>query len=369
MYIFNTIKVTNCNPMHTDDCGACGSTFDDGINFLVRYGDVYQSGYGYDNSCNRYTVSREDKGAMRVTGGATVFNQDDDDELKISAVINQIYNGNPVFVSLDLPQRYGEYTFLDDPYFDGGLWVPPTSAIPNKNFAHALTVVAYDSDQRQFEIMNSWRPTWANHGFFYITFSDFLKYARYAGVVYAEATDMAVPTTSRLKIGIERYRRIQGVVQPQGQATISVENNGYTVLMPSPQLFKLNLEALPSGYNIYIMSQDSQGKSKLHFPLSTDNPYIYNDGLSLKLPTSSVLVFNQDQDQIVVVISKSSFPDALDRLTRVASDSDNLINRLTSEFGATDQTNAIVRNGKIDLQISQDTRTMVILLKLIKQTP
>ena len=61
-----------------------------------------------------------------------------------------------------------------------GLWKPETSK--KLNYGHAVCVVGYDDDKfgGVFKVVNSYGSDWGDSGFFYIRYSDYTKYCKYA---------------------------------------------------------------------------------------------------------------------------------------------------------------------------------------------
>ncbi len=367
MYIFNDIKNTNCPIGSADMCNACGSNFFDGLNFLKRNGDVYHKRYNDDLTCFRYSVNSDDKGDLKIVSGATVFNENYSADDKIERVIEQIYNQNPVFLSVDLPQSYGDHTYFEDPYFPNGVWTPPAGAVPNYHFAHALTIVGYDRNSQTFEILNSWGTKWANKGFCYMSFNDFIKYATYGGVVFTEHKVVS-SSYKTLELSLEKYKRVQGTVHPDANLDVSFNSDHYEANAPQGQLFKVNFTRLPDAYYAYIMSYDANGKAQIHFPLNNENPYIYNNNLSLVLPKQSVLVFNQVSDRIVIVLSKHEINNLKERFESTVLKSGDLLTNLNTAFDAGQgQSQLRYDDGKIKISIPDNFSQSIVLLVNLKQ--
>ncbi|WP_429384844.1 C1 family peptidase [Mucilaginibacter sp. UYCu711] len=371
MFIFNSIKITSCYPNSRDVCGGCGSSFTDGIDFLNIYGNVKHNEFD-DYSCNG-TIARSVAMAgvkNKIVGASTLFfdrtyiSQED----KISKIIEQLYYNNPVFTSLTLPMINSEDSYFGlDQYFYKGIWTPPTYARPTPGASHALTIVGYDRVNQYFEILNSWGTRWGDQGFCKISFHDYLKYASYAGVVFTPPPVM--DNYSNLKLQLAKYKRVGGIVHEDGEVAAKFNGSYYEATADKGQLFKINLAQLPGNYYIYVMSCDEKNNYNIHFPSKNESPYIYKGNLGYKIPQSSVLAFNQEADNLIILLSKNQIPDFENKFNHAVQYRNRLYEHLIDEFNAdVDGANYNFDKSNISIKVPNDAQKPLLLFVNIKRT-
>ncbi len=98
------------------------------------------------------------------------------DPNKISEIKYSISNGKPVEISMLISPSFCNYhANSQDEYYS-----PKADEIPSFDLGlHAMVVVAYDDNRGkngQFLIQNSWGTSWGYKGYFWISYSDFLKW-------------------------------------------------------------------------------------------------------------------------------------------------------------------------------------------------
>jgi hypothetical protein len=116
----------------------------------------------------------------KVTGFSRVFNPKLSKQENISALKVALSEGHPVVIGMGLPQSF--YAIgkngLFEPKQDDAKFVADFGG-------HAMAVIGYDDERfgGTFEIVNSWGDEWADNGFCYVKYDDFVVFTR-MGVVF-----------------------------------------------------------------------------------------------------------------------------------------------------------------------------------------
>lgn len=95
--------------------------------------------------------------------------------------VTQIHLGNPILVVMKVTQDFCDCN-------DGRSWTLPKNKKPVEG--HAMVLVGYDNDRREFELLNSFGPDWCDKGFVHIGYDDFVKTVRYGFVLVLDGANL-----------------------------------------------------------------------------------------------------------------------------------------------------------------------------------
>ena len=177
-----------------------------------------------------------------------------------------------------------------------GIWKPGNDEDQRGN--HALCIVGYDDNFAggSFEIMNSWGVNWGNHGFFWLSYQQAIKYGNYAvemmdfesnskqeelsGKIDFIGLDETPMTVKRAKINTRSFE-----VEDDIQADFSLYK--FSESYPGGTSFKIKFTTNAPAF-VYIFSKDDKGIVSKFFPYnSTISPAINSSNATIYLPSET----------------------------------------------------------------------------------
>jgi hypothetical protein len=129
--------------------------------------------------CSKTPNKQQEKEAAnyRITEIRRLYGLRDAAEARIEKTQAALDNNEPVIVAIMVTPEFKTITKKDVP------WIPNKKEVLGGNVeGHAIVVVGYDEDKREFTLLNSYGTAWGEDGFLRMSFEDFGKQARY-GVV------------------------------------------------------------------------------------------------------------------------------------------------------------------------------------------
>ena len=154
-YIYNQIRLSK------NSCDG-GSNFVDGMNLLRREGAATLADFPYDESSCDTQPSNFVKQTAREFSIADWRRVNPQDKIEVKT---QVASGFPVAIGMTVDQSFMQF---HGPTIYSG----PTS--PSVG-GHAMVVVGYSDQKGAFKVINSWRTSWGDGGFGWISYLRFVK--------------------------------------------------------------------------------------------------------------------------------------------------------------------------------------------------
>jgi hypothetical protein len=234
-----------------------------------------------------------------ILGYTRVVSPEDNKTAILQKVKKTISENKPVVVGMDIDNApvKGAFNRLTHDY----IWVPDRSVKPSPG--HAMAIVSYDDTYGggAFELQNSWGRKWANDGFFWIRYSDFVDYF---GEAYEllENPEIANPEGSQLS-GALSLEKSDGRV-PE----VSWNGSNYVVHedFPSGTRFRLYLDNNEPAF-VYMIGVDSAWKTYRLFPSNSSmSPALTYKRNRVALPAEDLYIEtdqNPGEEDILVLYS------------------------------------------------------------------
>ena len=162
-FIYNQVKLD----------GRCksGAYLSAGLRLLKQQGDCLLQDFGNTpHSCQPAPQPghKQKASAYRIYGYKRMFDPNDSNKKKLDQIRVALANWQPAVIGMHVP-----YNLKTAPL--GQLdWKPSAS-----DAGHALVVVGYDEEKREFELLNSYGPGWGDGGFFKLPYDVVASRVRY----------------------------------------------------------------------------------------------------------------------------------------------------------------------------------------------
>ena len=213
-----------------------------------------------------------DRGNLKsISDFIRLFNDDHPDKYKINAVKKAIVENYPVVIGMYCPPSF---------YDAKGFWQP--KELPGNEYpGHSLCVIGYDDDMYggSFEIINSWGTQWANDGFLWIRYENFLDFTKYAYEVFnierSENDTFDFISSINLKLNDD------------SSVEMEIDDNGFfrtTRPLSTGTYFRVHINNLSPAY-VYVFGVDESQKLYKVFPhLENISPALIYEVNEVALP-------------------------------------------------------------------------------------
>ncbi len=197
-----------------------------------------------------------------------LFDVNSDEKFKIQTVKKSISERKPVVFGMLCPPSF-EHAYR--------CWRPTEEPLPAYE-GHAMCVVSYDDTlyNGAFEVQNSWGLNWGFHGYTWITYKDFARFARYAFEMIdlpdsrPNIADLSGSIKLKLRTGAEmpanllvstRGLKAAAAQQTDGPMPVYQTANAYT----SGTEFRIYISNNQPAY-VYAISSDLSNADNVLFP-------------------------------------------------------------------------------------------------------
>jgi C1A family cysteine protease len=182
-FLYNQIGIKGCQGAYTGEA----------LEHMKQEGLLELSKFPYDeNSCSKQPSQAQLQEAMRhkIRGYNRLTKTGRDYDVDLEAVKQNIAQGAPVIIAAKVP-----YSFQD--MIGKKVWNPKSSEKRNVNNlgGHAMCLIGYDDNKKQFEIQNSWGTQWGDGGFVFVSYDDFKIFCREAYGVFPHQKAKTASTT------------------------------------------------------------------------------------------------------------------------------------------------------------------------------
>lgn len=186
-FLYNQIGIKGCQGAYTGEA----------LEHMKQKGLLQFSKFAYnENSCSKKPSQAQLQEATRykIKGYNRLTKTGRNYDVDLEAVKQNIAQGAPVIIAAKVP-----YSFQD--MMGKKVWKAKSSEKRNVNNlgGHAMCLIGYDDNKKQFEIQNSWGTQWGDNGFVFVSYADFKIFCREAYGVFpqqkaktAAATDFAI---------------------------------------------------------------------------------------------------------------------------------------------------------------------------------
>ncbi|WP_052592710.1 C1 family peptidase [Aureispira sp. CCB-QB1] len=186
-FLYNQIGIRGCQGAYTGEA----------LEHMKQKGLLEFSKFPYnENSCSQQPSQAQLQEALqhRIRGYNRLTKTGRNYDVDLEAVKQNIAQGAPVIIAAKVP-----YSFQD--MMGKKVWKPRASEKRNVNNlgGHAMCLIGYDDNKKQFEIQNSWGTEWGDRGFVFVDYDDFKIFCREAYGVFphqkattSSSTDFAI---------------------------------------------------------------------------------------------------------------------------------------------------------------------------------
>lgn len=265
-YVYNQIKLKS-------DCSD-GSYIYEALNLLAQQGTPKYKDYPY--GCET-PITNQDKqlaAKNKIADYRTLKSN--------NAIKKALLNGNPVVIGMYVSEGFGNTI--------GELW---DGRQYGNGGGHAMCVVGYDDYKHggAFEVMNSWGTDFADNGFVWIKYIDFLKYVNEAYEIIplfqpVKPTPVKPNPVKTISLSGELHlEQDNGELMPvkllansaQNFDKVNLERSTYKLIKPykSGTRFRIYFGARQQWAYIYLIGYNTTTKNtQLIFPFNNYSPYI-----------------------------------------------------------------------------------------------
>lgn len=265
-YLYNYIK----------DAGDGNCTFgvfaESAFDFCQKFGLASFASYPDVNACLG-PPSAKPAPDSKLLDYVKLFSITDDKTDKVLATKQALAERSPVVIGLELTPSIGNLSFSrlfftklknsvmqlvsSDTAPPASQWNPDASN--TLDFGHALCVVGYDDKmlgKGAFKLINSWGKHWGDNGFFWITYENFARFAKYGYQAYLPSTNDAVVLSADVSLyhALSPTTPLVTSITPYGRSL-----KGYTVSKPLPTgtSLRLSIKATTQSY-LYVLAANSK---------------------------------------------------------------------------------------------------------------
>ncbi len=168
------------------DCGN-GTHIDVALAVMQKYGAMPLR--DFEDECYRDKLPDaliEKAKPYRIQSFTRLTDKTDAEAIQIKKIQKSLSESNPVVIGME--------TLASFMKCKSEIWSPTGNE--RSEGGHAMCVIGYDNSKGggAFQIINSWGASWANNGFVWVRYGDFLKYTRYAFEMVANIKPPAPPS-------------------------------------------------------------------------------------------------------------------------------------------------------------------------------
>ena len=279
LFIYNQIKISDCNN---------GAYIESALQLLKNKGDC--SFFEFNpNDCRVLPDGQLNMKAQenKIKEYNSLFPLFCSSQNKITATINSLLSNKPVVIGLNIQMsfenniRNGKYTPTDNAKIIGG---------------HALCVIGFDNETKEFEILNSWGKSWGNNGFFKMSYED---YAKYCNTAFQFTLNKNKLTDNGIINGNFELFKYIGKSNETNKNNFVIKsptykNDGYYYFpnqISKDDFFRIKATNLKKDSYVYIISFKPDKSYEILFPhnyVGTSNiectPFISYENASIELP-------------------------------------------------------------------------------------
>jgi Papain family cysteine protease/Domain of unknown function (DUF4384) len=152
-----------------------GTHISDAMNILKYKGNVLHKNFASPCPSSIPNSIFSEAKNNTIENYARVFGLYDNEDYKVQSTKKSLAEGNPVVIGMVVGASF--MSCKSDLYEPN-----PTLDMKYERGGHAMCVIGYDDTKYggAVEIMNSWGTDWGNQGFFWVKYSDFAAYTKYA---------------------------------------------------------------------------------------------------------------------------------------------------------------------------------------------
>ncbi len=273
----------------------------------------------------------------------TLFQTADAGDLKVQKTKQSLSGGKPVIIGVEI-----KYNFLDIKK-DDPVW-HPEKGLTLFAGGHAMCVIGYDDQRQAFEIQNSWGEKWGDAGYGWIRYEDYARFCKYGfQISLPPAPQQDAELSGDFEFRVLRDR--EKLLFEEAPVSFQPARGFYRTKQrywSADQLFQLLARNTAPEQYIYVLSVDSRGKGRVHFPRSAqfstavdgfnETPLVTIKKAEIIIPTpeSALSIDEPGTDWLIVLFSGSRINDLsnlLKVLEKAAGQDDELPAALQQQLG------------------------------------
>ncbi len=295
-FIYNQVKLKDCE---------LGSEIPDALILMMTAGNLplrsFEEGA---NDCFIRPQSHHFLSAYpnRVKDFRKIFSPEDARLEKINSVKFALIEGFPVIVAMEITQSFfalekGEKTWYSE------------IGSQNSLGGHALVIIGYDEIENAFEVMNSWGTDWANDGFAWVRYEDFVRYAKYGFTFYEGQSDlMSILINFKRKSLITRDNQIIFTDELFSRRNTIYEAVNTVASINSD--YKIEILHSTREYYLYCLNKSGSGNYTLLFSIDQEVFDLFGKTsmYGITLPDdryASIRLTDSSSEHFLFIISKS----------------------------------------------------------------
>ncbi|MBN8821491.1 MULTISPECIES: C1 family peptidase [unclassified Spirosoma] len=301
-YLYNFIK----------DAGDVNCSFgifaESALDFCQKYGLASFSSYPNVNACTDVPTNKPEPNS-KILDYVKLFSITDDKADKVLATKQALAERSPVVIGMELTPSIGHLSFSrlfftklqnsvmqlvsSDTAPPAIQWKPDLSN--TLDFGHAMCVVGYDDNmlgQGAFKLINSWGKNWGDGGFFWITYENFARFAKYGYQAYLPANTSAVVLSADVSLyhALSPSTPLSATTTQYGRSV-----KGYTLAksLPTGTSLRLAIKTTTQSYLYALAANSTDSVITTLFPSGTFAPLVSANTL-IDVTKDSLLTLSGD---------------------------------------------------------------------------
>lgn len=322
-YIYNQVKLPG------DYCTS-GAYIEDALHLLQQQGDCLEQTFNFVEGNCKMIPSKEaiaEAQFHRIADYAALFPLGISKNEKSALLCKTLAARVPVIVGLQVSSSFWQVKPGQKK------WLPQKGE-PANGF-HAMVVIGYDNIEKEFELLNSFGPTWGDQGIIRMSYDDLTNRCRYAYV--CTLPEQQVELVKQEDVEVEAYYLKGSFVfrKPVGYITLAdgretpffeevttqfnPENHIYTLSTGHQQvgdIFQLVAREIPTGHFAYVFSQAPDKRVNLHFPKSHQANFFLSNQAEVAIPGEETVLqlSHKGYDHLCILYSTKKILDIEQRL-------------------------------------------------------
>ena len=356
-YLYNAVKEP------TD--GQCTFGIDAGqtLDYLKHAGLPSFSAFPDPGFCDPQTTGVIwPSSSSRIQDYVKLFRITETKEAKVRAVKQALAEKAPVVVGIQTTNSMGSLSFVNrlvprlksavttlifsdgSKAGSGAQWQPSQSN--SLAFGHAMCVVGYDDallGTGAFKLINSWGPSWGDNGYFWMSYADFGRFAKYGYQAYAP-TNAPILLDTDLTIWSGAYRKTLAPF-----TTVPTQTPIKTYALTGPQhtgtSFKFRVAVKKQTY-LYLLTANATDSVTLKLLPVPGYKTIIAPGNQVDYPsdnTSLTLTGSTGKEYWLFLLSSTEISDIDERLRAINGQKGPFPERVVAAFGS-----ALMGSGQVD---------------------
>ena len=346
-YLYNVAK----DP--TDNQCTFGIDPGHALDYLKQFGLPSYSAFPDPDFCDPQTTGIIwPSSSSRIQDYVKLFRITEAKEAKVRAVKQALAENAPVVVGIQTTNSMGNLSFVNrilprlksavttlvfsdgSKAGSGAQWQPYQSN--SLAFGHAMCVVGYDDTlfgTGAFKLINSWGTSWGNNGYFWMSYADFGRFAKYGYQAYA-TTNAPFLLDTDLTIWRGAYRKTPAPFTPV-PTQMPIKTYVLTGRQHTGTSFKFRVAVKKQTY-LYLLTANATDSVTLQLLPAPGYKTIIAPGNRVDYPsdnTSLTLTGSTDREYWLFLLSSTEISDIDERVRAINGQKGPFPERVVAAFG------------------------------------